>query len=148
MAVKQVFWLKGGLNLSNMKLGDAYVFSAIHPESYSMFLNLIKEYSDLVKKSADARLEFEKAKKLDKDKLDKNEYTSEDSKKMEEGDTSLDSILSKIADNIDLANEKLDACWKIYKKDKSLKHIIKLSSKKDLEERIQDATLMKMLQNI
>ena len=130
--------------LKTLKLGQSIVLSASSP-AFLNFLNLVKEYAAFVKQAADAKIKYDAAKKADTEKMKNKDY-QKDFWGQDDVYDSLDLLLSQQQKGTDMARKKLDEAWTEYKKDKSLKKIINIDGKKDLESKVQDATFQKMFQ--
>ena len=77
----------------------------------------------------------------------KKQKPTENARQMEEGETVLDRLLTKQQSYQTQAKKVLDQAYKTYKKDKALKKIVDISSKKDLEDLVRDALFMDLFKN-
>ena len=123
--------------MKNLKLGQSKIFAKNVTVPDFNFVDLIKQYNHLTKKSLDATLEFDALRKT---------KPKENAQEMEEGGTKLDSLLSQQQAYKEQAKKALDQAYKAYKKDKVMKSMIKFTSKKDLEEAVKQASFIKMIE--
>ena len=119
--------------LKSLELGQSVVITADPALSKQAFVDLVKQYTGLIKQSQDALVEFDRLKK---------QRPKENARQLEEGETELDRILTRQQNAQTQAKQLLDKAYKIYKKDKALKKIVDISSKRDLEDLVRDALFM------